>query len=292
MDSVISRGGPAHPTWRGARQSNGGSGLLFSLSLVVTSNHICRKHSRRGPGVPPLPPADEPQAMAAARAPARATWPQKLAEAQRLGAEGARLEFAKDYTASFEAYVRAGELYLWLWRTYDAHGLADSSGSASRTSDLPGSGADLKGRLQKAAQKVLDRAELIKMVRSEIKPLQRRPLSDEEQQRALVAGGRLVSVQLSEWGDDDGSPSKYAGTTPYESPRQPSLARLHMEQKATYISPRNSERWRTADLFREQMKGSDIVQDIITDCSFVAGLIVAREHDVKWGTSVRLVHCT
>lgn len=198
------------------------------------------------------------------------TWSKKLEEAQKLTNEAARSEFAKDYSIAFAKYVRAGELYLNLVRTYEDR----PKTAISLAGD---SGTDLKTRIKKAAEKVLNRAEKIKSLRKDIRPVQKRILSEEEQTRILSLATKIGKIEAPIWKQEGPS------TTTVQ---QPALAPLHMEKDATYKSRRDNLGWSSKPLCSVKLQGSEIVQDIINDCSFIAALEVAAQYDAKWGTNL------
>lgn len=84
--------------------------------------------------------------------------------------KAARLELSRSYSSAFAAYVRAGELYLWLVRNINNR---NPRGLGSSTTE-----AELRDRLRKAAAKVLERAERIKQVKSDVRPVERHTLSE------------------------------------------------------------------------------------------------------------------
>lgn len=212
-------------------------------------------------------------------APSLSLWENKLSEAQTLAAEAARFEFAKDYGTSFPLYLRAGQIYLWLWRTHDA---------ANSGKSISASQKELKVRLRSAAKKVLDRAEIIKKIRgNDVRPDEKRILSLAEQERALHFVTQIGQRPLPQWTSDP-SPSLFQGSL-YDDSEQPTLAPLHVREGAKYMRRLENVPWRDSILFDEknQIQGRDIVQDVINDCSFVAALEVARAHDLQWNTNVR-----
>lgn len=193
---------------------------------------------------------------------ASTAWQRKLAEAQELTNKGAKCEFSNDYSAAFQCYVRAGELYLWLVR--EKVGPSDTS------------------RLRAAAEKVLSRAETIKQIKSDVQAPIKRPLSDEEQTRSLNAGCKVDSILLPEWTSEDCRPSSShtARPLPLPAPRQ-------MEHNVSF-RPAKDIPMVSKSLFDKMrpLQGHQIVQRVVTDCSFVAALEVEAQHDAKWGTNL------
>lgn len=193
---------------------------------------------------------------------ASVAWEIKLKEAQELTDLGAKSEFANDYSTAFNSYVRAGETYLWLIRQ-------------------DGVRID-RDRLKAAAQKVLGRAETIKQVKKEVKVVERSILSGAEQERALEAGGLVDSIKAPIWREEH---SSAASAHPYTLP---SLAPKQIEGGARYLQRSDKPSWYSSYLYdpSRSLRGRQIVQRVVTDCSFVAALEVAAEHDYKWGTKV------
>ncbi|MCO5588315.1 hypothetical protein L7F22_042270 [Adiantum nelumboides] len=198
------------------------------------------------------------------------TWTQKLDEAQKLTNEATKLEFAKDYSSAFAKYVRAGELYLSLARTYDDRPRTAISVTGE-------SGTDLKTRIKKAAEKVLNRAEKIKSLRKDVKPVQKKILSEEEQSRILSLASKIGKVDVPIWKQEGPSTRTI---------QQPNLAPLHIQKNAMYKGRKDGLFWSKKSLYSLQLDGSEIVQDIVNDCSFIASLEVAAQFDAKWRTNL------
>lgn len=194
---------------------------------------------------------------------ASSAWQKKLQEAQDLANKGAKCEIGKDYQLAFQCYVRAGEKYLWLVR--EAVGPSDTS------------------RLRAAAEKVLARAETIKKVKTDVQSVPRRLLSEEEQARALEVGSKVDSIKLPEWDQNCCRPSALL-----KSRALPPLSPRQIDQNAQYLRRDELPSAISRELYDTQqaLRGYQIVQRVVTDCSFVAALEVAAEHDVKWGTNV------
>jgi calpain-7 len=218
-------------------------------------------------------------------------WCNSLQDAQKNAAEGAKQEFAKDYNKAFTLYVRAGETYLWLARTYDdVKGKASSSTQAALLEALPtGDVTDVKGRIRRAADKVLRRAQLIKRFRTEIEPLARKLTSKEEQARALRSVNRMHGVTIPLW---QGVPdvSLFKEDTSIGVVVNPQLSPTQLARRATFRGRSDGVAWSQYDLYTrgERLGGRDILQDIVNDCSFVAAMEVAAEHDKRFGTTLAL----
>ncbi|EPQ32386.1 uncharacterized protein PFL1_00582 [Pseudozyma flocculosa PF-1] len=242
-------------------------------------------------------------------------WHDKLQQATDTATQATKLEFNRAYSEAFEAYVRAGQLYLWLVRNLhdrsppqksdsDAHvgtskdGAALLSSSFRSSLSLELSDAEMRDRLKRSAAKVMQRAEKIKSARNDVRPVDRHALSFEEQSNALAASARIGRLAFPTWTDPaddefDAGPGIYLDSDP-----QPALSPTQLENRASYRRPGRRRRDQgaaegegnggigglDADGFGRPLRGSDIVQDVVTDCSFVAALEVAAEHDRRWRT--------
>ncbi|CAD6892088.1 unnamed protein product [Tilletia controversa] len=208
-----------------------------------------------------------------ASTPAR-EWALKLKHAQDGTNEAARLEFAKDYTAAFSTYVRTGETYLWLIRQFHQRQRAGSTEGDE----------ELKARLRKAASKVLERAELIRSLRKDIVVPPRDILSPDAQAAVLYRSSTVGAHSYPLW--DAASIPALDGPRFSDSEDQPALASSHLERSAQFR--RASETAGSPQLidYESPLRGRDIVQDVVTDCSFVAALQVAAEYDRRWSSKI------
>ncbi|PWN53961.1 hypothetical protein IE53DRAFT_383488 [Violaceomyces palustris] len=228
-------------------------------------------------------------------------WQEKLQQAQDVTAKAAKQELSKAYSQAFASYVRAGELYLWLVRNIEDRkggiGLASSSTSSLTNS----TDAEIKERLRKAAAKVLGRAEKIKELKSDVKPVERQMLSQEEQSFALSTSSTINGLTFPLWieprSDEFDSDDVFCDQDP-----QPALTPAQIAASATFKRSKGLRKETLSDEtssdqeiamyehdvggFGRQLLGNDIVQDIVTDCSFVTALEVAAEHDRRWGTKL------
>ncbi|KAL9937651.1 hypothetical protein V8E36_003196 [Tilletia maclaganii] len=206
-------------------------------------------------------------------------WTRKLNEAQDSSNEGARLEFAKKYNAAFSTYIRAGESYLWLIRHFDQRpGGSSSSGGGGGDAD------ELKARLRRAANKVLERAELIKSLRKEIVPPAHDILSQEAQHLILSQSSALGSSVYPLWQDAPAASAQAVASRRPES--QPALAISHLERRAQFRRAAQTAGGPCLINYESPLRGRDIVQDVVTDCSFVAALQVAAEYDRRWSSKI------
>lgn len=234
----------------------------------------------------------------------RAEWELKLKHAQDQAQRATKAELARNYSEAFELYVRAGQLFVWLLGNIPSSSTSRSNaGSTSPTSPQDGSsntttrslasgaGDDLpltavspaqtRERLKQMATKVMARAEKIKSSRKDLRPLERDALSQEEQDTILVASSLVNGQRYPVWNaSHQVSASASASTASYSS--QPALSPEQLRKGAIYKRAAHSST-NNAQIWSKRLRGSDIVQDIVTDCSFVAALEVAAEHDHRFG---------
>ncbi|KAK0542753.1 cysteine protease [Tilletia horrida] len=209
-------------------------------------------------------------------------WSLKLQQAQDGANEAARLEFAQDYTAAFAAYIHTGETYLWLLRNLDKRPkLIGSSSSSSAAADDPDT---LKARLRRAAGKVLERAELIKSRRREVVPPVRDPVDPGVQHVVLSKSSRVGERSYPLWEE---LPPQYTSSDHITSTHeQPELAPAHLDRLASF---RPASQIKGSPCFidhKAPLRGQDIVQDAVSDCSLVAALQVAAEYDSRWASKI------
>ncbi|CDR35970.1 RHTO0S01e11254g1_1 [Rhodotorula toruloides] len=187
----------------------------------------------------------------------QADWAAKYQEAQTTGTRATKLELAGSYDAAFSAYISAAQTYLFLIR---------------HTSD-----GETKQKLRAVSSRLVERAERIKQARkSEVRPVQRDVLALEEQDAVLEKGSLVNGLQLARWKADEG----------LSALPQPPLAPAQQAQGCTYR--RATDILPDSNLLDERIRGQDIVQDNITDCSVVAALIVAGEHQARFGSKLAL----
>ncbi|SNX85583.1 related to calpain-like protease PalBory [Melanopsichium pennsylvanicum] len=228
----------------------------------------------------------------------RADWEGKLKHAQDQAHRATKAELARDYSEAFELYVRAGQLFIWLLGNFpspnNAASIAATQGGASSSRLGSGSSspisadgfsgsaaAQLRERLKQMATKVMARAEKIKAIRKDLRPVDRDALSEEEQLSILVASSLINGRSYPIWNGVTFTSSLAPASKTCLSER-PALSPAQLRKGAVYkrfsqIDSADSQGW------GKRLRGSDIVQDIVTDCSFVAALEVAAEHDHLFG---------
>ncbi|GAC93124.1 hypothetical protein PHSY_000686 [Pseudozyma hubeiensis SY62] len=220
----------------------------------------------------------------------RAEWDSKLKTAQEQAQRATKAELARNYSEAFELYVRSGQLFVWLLGNLPNPN--DQHASENRASPFASSSAAVDGcsepaaaqtreRLKQMATKVMARAEKIKAIRKDLRPIDRDALSQEEQSTILVSSSLINGCRYPVW---HASPSKAPASkaATFTQEKQPPLSSIQLRKGAVYkrasqLSSEEAQGWST------KLAGSDIVQDIVSDCSFVAALEVAVQHDRIFG---------
>ncbi|CEH17275.1 Cytosolic Ca2-dependent cysteine protease (calpain), large subunit (EF-Hand protein superfamily) [Ceraceosorus bombacis] len=177
------------------------------------------------------------------------TWSDQAAS---YSTAGAKSELSRDYDGAFTNYVRAAEIYMRLARS--------------------GESADVRERARNAAGRVMQRAEKVRPLRRD-KGLLDPGDTAAQQSRTLSASALIAGLRYEQW-DGQGGPSnlKPLPLSPF-SPAQQALG-------VQYRSPNGTIKG------KEPLRGEDIRQDVVTDCSVVAALEAAAEHDIVWGTKL------
>ncbi|KAK0558000.1 cysteine protease [Tilletia horrida] len=216
--------------------------------------------------------------MAPATPPPTHIWATKLKQAQEASNEAARLEFSKDYNAAFAAYLRTGEAYLWLLRNFELR-------TQQQQQATDGDGAEqLKARLRRAAAKVLERAELIKNLKKNVVPPARDLLDADSQAAILRQSSAVGHHRFPLW--PCAGPAAEHGPLYQDPDGQPALAASHLERRAHFRRAAQTNGEPALINYEAPLRGRDIVQDVVTDCSFVAALQVAAEYDRRWNTKI------
>ncbi|PWZ01337.1 cysteine proteinase [Testicularia cyperi] len=219
-------------------------------------------------------------------------WHDKLREAQDLASRATKAELARSYSDAFELYVRAGQTYVWLLSNFPSTANATSSPSGSgrdvgvgssrvvASSVIGSTDAPSRDKLKATAAKVMARAEKIKSLRKDIRPVQRDLLSPEQQSTVLSQSSLIDGRRYPQWND---TTDAHHDNEPLHPP--PPLSPAQLSRKAKFR--------RLADIpeadkdgFGVKLRGSEIVQNVVTDCSFVAALEVVSEHDHRFGTNL------
>lgn len=188
----------------------------------------------------------------------RTEWNLKLSQTQTQASLATKAELARNYSEAFELYLRSGQTFLWLLSNHPIHNAPTS---------------DERERLKQMALKVMARAEKIKGTQKGLRPVERDLLSEEEQGSVLVASSLVNGRRFPLWNSGAaGQGGRVEG--------QPCLSPVQVRKGAEWRRVKADGRgW-------GRLRGKDIVQDVVTDCSFVAALEVAAEHDYLFGTSL------
>ncbi|KAJ9480173.1 Calpain-like protease 1 [Pseudozyma hubeiensis] len=219
-----------------------------------------------------------------------AEWDLKLKNAQEQAQRATKAELARNYSEAFELYVRSGQLFVWLLGNLPSP--SSQHASENRASPFASSSAAVAGcsepaatqtreRLKQMATKVMARAEKIKAIRKDLRPIDRDALSQEEQSTILVSSSLINGCRYPVWHESQSrEPVSRAAT--FSQQKQPHLSSIQLRKGAVYkrasqVGSEEAQGWSTS------LAGSDIVQDIVSDCSFVAALEVAVQHDRIFG---------
>lgn len=226
----------------------------------------------------------------------QADWNAKLKHAQDQAQRATKAELARNYSEAFELYVRAGQLFVWLLGNFPStnhhhdsaiapsltRGTALSTSSPPAADGLSGTcTAQSRQHLKQMATRVMARAEKIKATCKHLRPVDRDALSHEEQSSVLVSSSLINGLRYPIW---KGPPAQLQNTnrSTFTQDAQPPLSSNQIRQGALYRRPS----WLNAgedQCWSTKLSGCDIVQDIVTDCSFVAALEAAAQHDRIFG---------
>ncbi|KAA1094687.1 cysteine protease [Puccinia graminis f. sp. tritici] len=183
----------------------------------------------------------------------------KLKEVQTIASRATRQETHGDYEQAFSLYVDSVQKYLYLIRT-----LQDGS---------------LKEQLKAISSKLLNRAERIKSSRPQLSlraPVRDRT-SSEEQDVVLQRSQKINGLSFHPWSpshlnpvNDPSHPSQLASIQPALSPAQ---KQAFLEWKSMKEANPSLEVYKS-----DALDPTDIVQDIVTDCSLIAAFSVLINH--------------
>ncbi|GAA5922691.1 Rim13p [Sporobolomyces koalae] len=185
-------------------------------------------------------------------------WAQKYQEAQAAGTRATKLELAGTYDEAFQNYVQAAQAYLFLIR---------------HTTD-----GETRQRLRTVSSKLLERAEKIKQARkSTVSPVTRDRLAPEEQDSVLARSSFLDGQRLPRWTEQAAIAATSSNVFRRPSPSREQEAVGCTWKRAHDILP-------NAHIARAGIDGRSIHQDNISDCSLVAALIIAAEHNARFSS--------
>ena len=146
----------------------------------------------------------------------------------------------------------------------------------------------MKEQLNATLKKLVSRAELIKKKKQdEIRAPRRSPLSEESQALVLNRSSRINGNDLPLWNGGAAPLNLQALSSALKDVAEacPPLSRDHQAQGATFKHALK-ERPERILYDASKLKPADVVQDVVTDCSFVAALEAMVSHDWRFGTSV------
>ncbi|KAH9462212.1 hypothetical protein Pst134EB_006128 [Puccinia striiformis f. sp. tritici] len=183
----------------------------------------------------------------------------KLKEVQTIASRATRQEAQGDYEQAFSLYVDSVQKYLYLIRIIQ---------------DGP-----LKEQLKTISSKLLSRAEQIKSSRPQLSlraPIRDRT-SPEEQDIVLQRSQKINGIAFPPWSPSDSTPAKGTSYKAQMAAIQPALSPV---QKETFLEWRSINKTDTIlQLYNhDALDPTDIVQDVVTDCSLIAAFSVLINH--------------
>ncbi|KAI9620012.1 hypothetical protein H4Q26_013994 [Puccinia striiformis f. sp. tritici PST-130] len=183
----------------------------------------------------------------------------KLKEVQTIASRATRQETQGDYEQAFSLYVDSVQKYLYLIRIIQ---------------DGP-----LKEHLKTISSKLLNRAEQIKSSRPQLSlraPIRDRT-SPEEQDIVLQRSQKINGITFPPWSPSTSTPAKGASYEAQTAAIQPALSPV---QKETFLEWRSINKTDTiVQLYNhDALDPTDIVQDVVTDCSLIAAFSVLINH--------------
>ncbi|TFY79590.1 hypothetical protein EWM64_g4422 [Hericium alpestre] len=172
--------------------------------------------------------------------------------------KAAKAELSKNYDAAFRGYIDAATAYLALSRS--------AVDARSQT------------RLRSQASKALERAERIKAVKSGLTPVIRNPLSPDEQALVLKKGSTVNGLHVPLWSEADSG--AFDSATRYHDPD--GQLKLSAEQERVGTTWRRPDDvFQDVELLNPNLRGQDIVQRVIEDCSLCTSIAVCLEHSSR-----------
>ncbi|KAF8523246.1 cysteine proteinase [Gautieria morchelliformis] len=186
-----------------------------------------------------------------------------LTSPQALSTKAAQKELSKDFDAAFELHVKAAESFLHLAQT------------------LPDAGA--KATCKMAAGKALERAEQIKRVKQDVRPVTANPYSAREQAYILDRSSLVNRHRYPPWQEVDGQLSV---TDVYRDPDgQPALAPAQKTESVSWQRPA-AVLPPPLRILDATLLPDDLVQCVVTDCSVVAAISVCIGHQRRFGSTL------
>lgn len=187
---------------------------------------------------------------------------QKLQEAQKMASRATKCETKGDYDEAFQSYISSVQTYLYLIRN-----VTDGA---------------LKASLKEMSTKLLNRAEQIKSHRRHVKPAVRDRVSLEEQDMVLKGSEKINGQLYRPWTSSaaDEVDMRLLNLQPPLNPAQESIF-------LRWISI--SDLYPNSILYKPGLPDpTDIVQDVVTDCSLIASFAVSTNHANRFSSKLNV----
>ncbi|KAF8589518.1 cysteine proteinase [Ramaria rubella] len=181
---------------------------------------------------------------------------------QALSTKAVQKELSQDLDAAFELHIKAAESFIHLAQT-----LTDANAKAS---------------CKVAAGKALERAEQIKKVKKDVRPVVANPHSAPEQAYILNKSSLVNGHRFPPWQEVDGDQDR-EGSGIYRDPDGQPL--LTPEQTKSVSWRRSADPVLIVD---STLLPGDLVQSVVTDCSVVAAISVCLGHQRRFGSKLGL----
>ncbi|KAI0369024.1 cysteine proteinase [Pilatotrama ljubarskyi] len=178
-------------------------------------------------------------------------------EAEAQYAKGANAELAKEYGRAFRHYVKAAEQYVFLNR---------------QATD-----EQLRTHYRAQAAKALERAEKIKSVRRDVRPVAKDDLSESDQLYVLQKSSFVNQGYMPLWDSTE---------RPTPASEQPPLSDEQRERGATWRKPEPTQYRAFDDDPTGTLLPQDIVQHVVTDCSVCGAIAVCIDHHRRFGSKM------
>ncbi|KAM5543052.1 hypothetical protein V8D89_003436 [Ganoderma adspersum] len=171
--------------------------------------------------------------------------------------KAANAELAKDFDKAFRLYIQAAEQFLQLSRQVDND--------------------RLQARCKGEAAKALERAEKIKAVRQDIKPVIKDEFSEGEQLYVLQKSSLVNQGFFPLWDSSDKA-------SPVSTTRQPPLSAEQIEHGASWRRPVRIQGGQNPSI--SELDPEDIIQHIVSDCAVCGAMVVAIDHHRRFGSKL------
>ncbi|MBW0469200.1 hypothetical protein O181_008915 [Austropuccinia psidii MF-1] len=190
----------------------------------------------------------------------------RLTESQAIASRATRRETQGDYEDAFALYIDAVQKYLYLIR------------------NIPN--GPLKDQLKEISSKLLNRAQNIKSCRPNLRVPHRDRLSMEEQDLVLQQSQHINKLKFPTWASTINSRRSDAVKSQLAS-QQPNLNPAQQKSLVDWRSIRHFNP--AAELYQIKLTDpTEIVQDLVTDCSLIAAFSVLSNHSNKFHSKLHI----